>query len=163
MLSFSPIPALTDTMREFDRFFDDVLDRPRANSRLQPIWRYDWIQKKDSYVLTIDLPGVRPEDVNIEVEGGRLTIEAERKATELNEGEKLITSRSSYGRYTQTFTIGEEVDAAHVDAVFQNGVLSLTLPRKEEAKAHKVQLRLGSGDEQKAIKAVGAKSAAAKH
>jgi HSP20 family molecular chaperone IbpA len=142
MLTFSPIPALTDTMREFDRFFDDMLDRPRASSRLQPIWRYDWIQKKDAYVLTI---------------------EAERKATELNEGEKLITSRSSYGRYTQTFTIGEEIDAAHVDAVVQNGVLSLTLPRKEEAKAHKVQLRLGGGEEQKTVKAVGAKSTAAKH
>lgn len=153
MLSLSNFPSILDTMREFDRAFDFGRDALSGGLTARPLMRYDLVQKDKEYQISIDLPGVKPEDVKIELEGNRLTIEAERHQEELQEGERLITSRSAHGKFMQTFSVGEEVNPEMIDAQFANGVLKLTLPRQEQLKSRQIPLNVTGKSENKKISA----------
>lgn len=105
---------------------------------------FDVKETKDALVLQADLPGLTEKDVNISVTGNRLTVSGERKAEEKKEDENYYTFERSYGAFTRTFTLPDEVDADEVRAELKDGVLTVTLPKRPEAKARRVPLRAGN-------------------
>jgi HSP20 family protein len=98
-------------------------------------------ERGDAFVIKADLPGVKDEELDISLTGGRLTVAGKREAEERTEGESYYTYERSFGRFTRTFTLPEGVDADHVQAELKEGVLTLVLPKLPEIQPKKVQLK----------------------
>jgi HSP20 family protein len=102
----------------------------------------DVIDKEDSYVLKAELPGVKKEDVKVDVHDSTLTIKGEKKAEEKVEKENYLRIERSYGAFSRSFTLPENADAAKIKASYNDGVLELVIPKKEEAKPKTIQIEV---------------------
>lgn len=94
-----------------------------------------------AYHIEVDLPGVKKEDIHVEVKDNRLTISGERKTKEEVNEESYHRIESSYGKFERSFTLSEDVDAENVDASCDNGVLEVVLPKKERSPSKKILVK----------------------
>ena len=102
----------------------------------------DVYETNDSIVLKADLPGMSQNDVEISVEGNMLTVKGERKfEKEVSEKEYYRMERS-YGTFTRSFTLPPTVDSDKIDAAFAQGVLKITLPKREESKPKQIKVKI---------------------
>jgi HSP20 family protein len=93
--------------------------------------RMDVIDKGEKSEVKIDLPGVKKEDVDVSVEGNRVSISAKTKEEkEVKEGDRVLHSERSYTSYARTFELPAPVSDAGAEAAYENGVLTLTLPKR---------------------------------
>jgi HSP20 family protein len=127
---------------EFDNLFENFLQPSRA--KLEPaaeslMPRLDVSEKEDAYVVAAELPGVKKDDIQVTVEDGVLTIGAETKSEhEEKEGNRVIRSERHYGRYERSLRLGHDIAAKDVKAAYKDGILTLTLPKAEQAKPKRV-------------------------
>ncbi len=98
----------------------------------------DITESDDAITLYADLPGVRPENLDIDVRDDVLTLTAE--VEPISENRKLIWREYDIGGFQRRFTLGERVDQAKINATMKDGVLTLTLPKAEEHKPRKIQV-----------------------
>jgi HSP20 family protein len=104
------------------RMLDDTLGVPRL----------DVSEHEKAFEVKAELPGVKKEDVKVSIDGPRVTIEGEcQQANEQREGEQVVYSERSTRRYQRSFTLPSEVDDATAEAKLENGILMLTLPKKQ--------------------------------
>ncbi|MBP1656327.1 MAG: heat-shock protein Hsp20 [Bacteroidetes bacterium] len=92
-------------------------------------------------VLTVELPGVNKEDVKISLEGGLLTVTGERKAQGIPEGARWLRSESINGKFVRTLELPHPVDPKTITAELKNGILSVVLPKAEEARPREITIR----------------------
>lgn len=93
------------------------------------------------YTVTAELPGVAKDDIHVEIEGNRVSITGEvKRESEQKEGERVLRSERYYGSVARSFTLANEIDEAKATAKFENGVLSLTLPKKAAASGRKLAI-----------------------
>ncbi len=123
----------------FDRLFD-VGTFPVTRSGIMPM---DAFRQDDEFVLRFDLPGVHPENIAMEVEGRTLTIEVTR-AWEDTEGAVWLVRERPQGAHSRQIKLGSTLDAEALTANYDQGVLTVTIPVKEEAKPRKVSIDIGS-------------------
>lgn len=102
----------------------------------------DLYKTDDAFVAAIDMPGVTASSIDIDVDGTVLTVRAER--TRPNEDVRWLARGRRTGAFARRFTIGEGVDAERIAADYTDGVLTLTLPIAERAKARKVEVTTGA-------------------
>jgi HSP20 family protein len=94
-----------------------------------------------SYTVHADLPGVKKEDIHVNIEGNTVAISAEiKRESEKKEGEKLLHSERYFGKVYRSFTLGHDIDEAASKAKFENGVLDLTLPKKTAGAAKRLTI-----------------------
>lgn len=86
---------------------------------------------KDSYHINVDLPGVKKEDIDVNVKNGYMTISGERKESKKTEDEKILRVESSYGRFERGFALPENADVENVKAECKSGVLEILIPKLE--------------------------------
>lgn len=99
----------------------------------------DVVENEQGFVVQADMPGVAKEDVRLTVENRRVLIDAEvRRETTRKEGENLLHSERVVSKFSRSFTLPAEVDESRADARLENGVLTLTLPKKEAAQPKKI-------------------------
>ena len=122
-----------DLRREVDQLMSRFVDADFGNGRQSWAPSANLRETDKSYELTIDLPGMKPEDVNIEAKHGELWINGERKSEEQHEGQTWHQIESRYGRFQRVFRFGEDVDAEKVEATFSDGVLHVSAPKAESA------------------------------
>ncbi|QBZ84066.1 Spore protein SP21 [Hydrogenovibrio crunogenus] len=94
-----------------------------------------------AYHIEVDLPGVKKEDIHVEVKENRLTISGERKVKEEVKEEDYHRVESSYGKFERSFTLPDNVDAENVDASTNDGVLEVVLPKKERGTSKKIEVK----------------------
>jgi HSP20 family protein len=109
----------------------------------------DIVEETDQIVLTAELPGFKESDVEIQLEGGVLTLRGERKLEERKEGKNYHRVERSYGQFVRSFTLPNNVDRDNIRASFADGLLHIELPKREEARPR--QIKIGGGRSQKAI------------
>lgn len=102
----------------------------------------DIIEREKEYLIKLDLPEVRKEDVKVLYEEGVLTIKGERKVEKEEKGEKLFRSERFYGAFERTFMVPEDVDAKAIRAESKDGVLTLHLPRTAIEKTRPVAISI---------------------
>jgi len=129
------------------RFIDPFEDFDRMVQRMGGGWRsgvmpMDAYERGDVYTLRFDLPGVDPEHVDLTVEGNVLTVTAERKWEDTDGVTWLLRERPT-GAHSRQIRLGERLDATSVSASYDHGVLTVTIPVREEAKPHKVAIDAG--------------------
>lgn len=93
------------------------------------------VEKNDHYHLQVAAPGFDKSDFNIKLEGETLTISAEKKEETKSETDKVIRKEFSSKAFKRSFTLDEKIDAANISAKYENGILHVGLPKKEEVKA----------------------------
>lgn len=122
---------------EFDRMFENFFEtRPAAYTGRSLRPAYDVAETETHYELSFDLPGMKQEDINIEVQDRVLSISGERKREENG----VRHSERFYGRFERQFTLPDNVNAEAVEANYEHGVLKIALPKLEEVKPRKVQI-----------------------
>lgn len=93
------------------------------------------VEKNDHYHLQLAVPGFEKGDFNIKLEGETLTISAEKKEETKSETDKVVRNEFSSKAFKRSFTLDEKIDAANISAKYENGILHVGLPKKEEVKA----------------------------
>jgi len=105
---------------------------------------FEVIETPQSYVFKGDLPGVTESDIDISVSGNQLTIRGKREHERKEESENCYCSERAYGAFTRMFTLPQGVDMNQATADYQNGVLTLTVPKSPESQPRKIALGAGS-------------------
>jgi len=100
-------------------------------------------ETENAYLFKADLPGVKEDDLDIALNGNRLTVTGKREAEERQENDTYYAYERSFGTFTRSFTLPEGIDADHVQAELRDGVLTLTVPKKPEMQPKKIQLKPG--------------------
>ena len=137
------IPSLMPNKFYLDDVFDDFMFPEFKENNFSKM-RCDIYEKDGCYHLEMDVPGFDKKDVNISIdENDYLTITAEKshENKEKDKDKKYIRKERSYGKYQRSFYLGD-VDKERIDASFENGILKVTLPKKETEKSSKKQIEI---------------------
>lgn len=117
--------------RNFD-LFDDFFDDNFFNKKEKNLMKTDIKEKKDKYVMEMDLPGFEKENIKLELNNGYLTITGKQENKIDEEEEKYVHKERFYGECTRSFYVGDNIKEEDIDAEFKNGTLKIDIPKKEE-------------------------------
>jgi HSP20 family protein len=132
-----------DPFREMEDLMRGLVFKPVRvlEGEAPEIIKLDATEDEKAYRVTAEIPGVNKEDIKVSVEGNRVSISAEvRKQKEEKQGERVIHSERYYGAVSRSFTLDQPVDEAGAQAKYENGVLTLTLPKKAGAGVKKLTI-----------------------
>jgi HSP20 family protein len=124
-----------DPFRDFDRITEQLLGGTRG-MRTIPMEAY---RRGDQFFIHLDLPGVVPDDVDLTLERNVVTIRAQRRSPR-QEGDEVLIDERPQGSFTRQLFLGENLDAEHLNASYDMGVLTITIPVAEQAKPRRVQI-----------------------
>lgn len=130
----------SDPFREFDRLAEQVLGT-RTRPAMMPIDAY---RQNDSFVVRFDLPGVEQSSIDLTIEKNVLTVSAERRWEE-DEGIHVLAAERPQGSFRRQLFLGEGLDTERVEASYDKGVLTVTIPVADQAKPRKVEISVGNG------------------
>ena len=116
----------------FDEDFDDLFKTTVRRNEV----KCDIYEKGNEYHVEMDIPGYDKKDINIEVKDGYLIIKGSKEQTENDESKNYIRRERVYGSFTRSFALGD-VDVEKIDAVFENGILNITIPKQEVVETKK--------------------------
>ncbi|MFF9865612.1 Hsp20/alpha crystallin family protein [Streptomyces sp. NPDC013953] len=129
----------TDPFRELDRLTERLLGTT-AHPAAMPM---DAFREGDTFVVQLDLPGVTPESIDLDVERNVLTVRAERR-TAPAEGAEMVIAERPAGTFSRQLFLGETLDTERIEAAYDMGVLTLRIPVAEQAKPRKIAISGGS-------------------
>lgn len=104
--------------------------------------RSDVAETEDAFVIEAELPGMRREDIKVEMKENILTISGENKAEEKEKTKGYHRIERSYGTFTRSFRLPSSVDETRISARYDNGVLRLTVPKREEARPRQIEVKV---------------------
>ena len=121
----------------------DEINRAFGAARSLQSWRpvVDFYENREQLVLKAELPGVKKEDLNLSLHDGVLTLGGERREEKSLEDAEVHRSERFLGKFSRSFTLPAAVDAAKIQALFKDGMLTVTLPKAEEAKPKHIEVK----------------------
>ncbi len=142
---WEPFRRATSLQDQVNRLFNDVLERAGEESSLTA-WApsVDIYETEHELVVKADLPEVDPKDLDIRVENNILTIRGERKFEKKVNEENYLRVERSYGSFARSFTLANTVNSEAIKADYQNGVLTLSIPKREEAKPKQIKVNVAT-------------------
>ena len=147
LIRWEPARELQSLQHEMNRLFGTFFDSPTGPGNGGTLSRWipamDLVEEGDHYVLRADLPGVREEDVNVEVEDGVLTVSGQRKSEHQQRKEGYYRIERASGAFSRSLTLPKGVDADSVEARFDSGVLEVRIPKPAQLKPRKVAISVG--------------------
>lgn len=131
--------TIYNPFRDMDRVFNQLARSAAAEARTMPM---DLYRDGDEFVVKVDLPGVNPDSIDIDVDDRTLSIHAERveESVSSDESHGWVSRERSHGSYARQLTLGQGLNLTEITAQYQDGVLTLTIPVAEEAKPRKVKV-----------------------
>lgn len=148
----SPFGDLLSLRQAMDRLFEESFVNPRSWTALgeTQIVPMDVYQTRDDFVVEAHLPGVKPEDVDITVEGGTLTLVGETQSSRRDEEGTTVLQEIRRGRFSRTLSLPEGLQPDRASATFEDGVLTLRIPKAEQVKPRQIKITpTGDGHETK--------------
>ncbi len=121
----------------FDDFFkpwNEWFDNGGLLGRVMNVPAVNITEQKDEYIVSLAAPGLKKEDFNISMDGNMLTISSEKEENKEEKDKKFNRKEYSYSSFSRSFTLPEEINKEKIEAKYEDGVLKISLPRKEEAK-----------------------------
>lgn len=153
----SPFIKLKNLEREMEQIFGERSFGKSASESSAKLDHFDFSpacdieERETQYLLSLDLPGVKKEDVKIELHNNQLTVTGEKKSFKKSESESESESKSvnenrvyserAYGRFKRVFTLPSKVDADKMEAFYEQGVLTLTIPKMEVSRPKMIEIR----------------------
>lgn len=143
VVRYDPFRDLRTLQEEVNRLFSTNLTRSFDDEGIgRGAWApsVDIYENKDHIVLEAELPGMKQEDFDLSIENNVITLRGERKFEKTDEADNYHRVERSYGAFTRSFTLPHTVSAEGAAAEYNNGVLRVTLPKREETKARRIQI-----------------------
>ena len=138
---WSPFREMTSLREAMDRLFEEAFVSPRRLLERERWLGADVYEQNDNYIMEVPLPGAKPENVNISVSGNTVTIEGEIPCPSVEkEGPTYLIHERPCGKFHRTVTLPTEIDADKAQATFEYGVLRLTMPKTEAARAKRIKV-----------------------
>jgi HSP20 family protein len=131
---------LTDLREEIDRLFEAPLARTSEFLGWTPA--FDVFEEKDNFIVKAELPGMKKEDINVSLHDGSLIISGERQNETHSEGTEVYRAERYFGKFQRAVTLPATVAADKVKAQYKDGVLTVTLPKSEEAKPKQIAVNV---------------------
>ena len=148
IVRYDPFRDLRTLQEEVNRLFSTNLTRAFDDEGIgRGAWAptVDIYENKDQIVLEAELPGMKQEDFDLSIENNIITLRGERKFEKTEETDNYHRVERSYGAFTRSFTLPQTVSAEGATAEYNNGVLRVTLPKREETKARRIEVTGTSG------------------
>jgi HSP20 family protein len=143
IVRYDPFRDLRTLQEEVNRLFSSNLTRGFGEEGIgRGAWNpsVDIFENKDQIVLEAELPGMKQDDFELTVENNVITLRGERQFEKKEESDNYHRVERSYGSFTRSFTLPQTVSAEGATAEYTNGVLRVTLPKREETKARRIQI-----------------------
>jgi HSP20 family protein len=142
----NPFQELSRMQNDFERLFQDF--KPAANLAANLIKRdekfvpsCELTEDKTNYFVQLDMPGMKKDQVKVELENNVLTVSAERTEEKKTEHKKTQYTEIAYGSYMRSFSLPSQVVESKIDAKFESGVLTITLPKAEQSKSKSIAVQ----------------------
>ncbi|HEX5027000.1 MAG TPA: Hsp20/alpha crystallin family protein [Agriterribacter sp.] len=133
--------ALTKSVERMPSLFDDFFkpwnewfDNGNLGGRVMKVPSVNITEGKEEYLVSLAAPGLKKDDFKIDIDGNMLTISSEKEDSKEEKGKKFNRKEYSYSSFSRSFTLPEEINKEKIEAQYEDGVLKISLPRKEEAK-----------------------------
>jgi HSP20 family protein len=150
-----PVTPYRPTTDLFRPFFDDIFGPSRGgwNGRMNDLLRVpesDVEETESEIRVTVELPGMKPEDIELDLENNVLTISGEKQEQkeEGGQGHTWHLSERRYGKFTRSFVLPRDLDSDGIAARYANGVLSVTVPKAEKARRRRIAVKDGGGSQE---------------
>jgi HSP20 family protein len=130
-----------DPFREFDRMSQQLW-----REGVRPGAPMDAYRRGDEFIVHFDLPGVDPSSIDLTVEKNVLTVTATRQPW-FSDSDQVLLAERAHGEFRRQLFLGEQLDTDHIEATYDNGVLTLTLSVAEQAKPRKVEIATGKSEQ----------------
>jgi HSP20 family protein len=140
-----PSRGATTLQEQINRVFGDMVGRTGEESNLTP-WApaVDIYETEHELVVKADLPDVNPQELDVRVENNILTIRGERRFENKVSEENYLRVERAYGSFSRSFSLANSVKSDAIRADYQNGVLTLSIPKREEAKPKQIKVNVGT-------------------
>ncbi len=158
IVKWNPFREMVALHEDMDRLFSRLDGGARGNGMSSGgqnwMLAMDVVETEDAIKLKAAVPGIEPENIQIQVEDNVLTVSGERRFEDKVENGKYTWLEQRYGSFSRSVTLPRWADSERIEAAYRHGVLELTVPRREESKPRRIELKLGREDsEPKAIEA----------
>jgi HSP20 family protein len=146
VVKYDPFRELRSLQDEMTRLFagGGIGREEMLNGAWSP--KVDIFENKDNLVLEAELPGMNREDFELSFENNVISLKGERQFEKKSEGDNYHRVERSYGEFTRSFTLPQTVTAEGATAEFNNGILRVSLPKREETKARKIEITGGNAE-----------------
>lgn len=143
-VGFSPFSDLLGMQREINRMFGDFLGRTPGRTLSETVWTppLDIFETADELVVRAELPGMRREDIEVNVEGNTLILRGERKFEAEEDKESYHRVERVYGAFRRVLDLPATVDPDRVEATYRDGILEIHLGKREEAKPRQIEVKV---------------------
>lgn len=138
MFRFQPGRELRGLRRDLNTLFDDFIGREPISSCDHWTPSVDFTETDEAFLVAAEVPGMKKEDIKLTIHQNRLTISGERK--EPDSQKNRLRAECCYGPFSRTVTIPGEIEQRKVTAKYVNGILDITLPKKEKGKTNEVKI-----------------------
>ncbi len=140
IIRWNPIREMAAMQSAMDRIFDNTWRSFGGLEGVGSALALDVHENDQQYSVTTALPGLKPEQIEITLHDGTLTISGEYERAQTDENTRVLIQERSYGKFSRSITLPQAVDADNVQAQFDNGVLTLTLPKTAEAQPRRISV-----------------------
>ncbi len=141
VIRWDPFREMMQMRRSVDRMMDQAMDGNGWDEPMRWALPVDVVENNDAYIVKASLPGVNPDDINITYDNHVLTLSTEMQAEEEKKEERYLLRERRYGSFSRSITLPNMVDASKIEAQYEAGVLTLTLPKAEEMKPRRIPIQ----------------------
>jgi len=140
----TPNRTLRTLQREVDSIFDRFFGRTDSGDQgASPVWSpsTDLVETDDDFRLHLDVPGMTKDDITINLQNRTLTVSGERTSERTDESEEFVRVERAFGTFHRTFTLPDAVDADNIEASYDDGVLTIHVPKTEESTRRQIEIQ----------------------
>ena len=145
LIRHNPVRNLWQIRDEMDKLFNHFSSRPFDGEEMPEVdWspRVDIFENKDKFVLKAELPGMSKEDIKVTMQENVLTVKGEKVAQERGEKDDVHLSERRFGKFARSFRLNDPINSKTIEASFSDGILTLELPKAEEAKPKEIEISM---------------------
>ena len=145
LVRFNPARDLWRIRDDMDKVFNQFFCRPYEGTDFQEVdWspRVDILEKENEFLLRSELPGMKKDDIKITMLDNILTIKGEKSGEVKEENKNFHLCERHYGKFTRSFRLPNPIEAKKIEASMKEGILTITLPKSEEAKPKEIEIKM---------------------
>jgi len=138
----TPNRTVRDLQREVDSIFDQFFGRG-SDDDTSTVWapRTDLSETDDAFRIRLDVPGMTKDDIAINLQNNTLTVSGERSSERQEDGEEYVRVERAFGNFHRTFTLPDAVDPDRVEATYDEGVLTINVPKTEKSTRRQIEIK----------------------
>lgn len=147
MIRWNPFGEMARMRNEIDRLFEDAFSAPAGTWERNAVWGFplDVTENDDTFTVKAAVPGMNPDDLDITISDNVLTIKGETRSEESREEEKVHLRERRFGSFMRSISLPTPVESDNVNATYENGVLTLSIPKAEAVKPKRISVKAGNG------------------